>query len=560
MTSTPSTTTTTAATSNDNSRKRKTECPYLDTINRSALDFDFEPSCSVSLESGPHVYGCLVCGKFFRGRGRQTPAYTHSVDEGHFIFIHLLNGTFHCLPDDYQVEDSSLRDISAALHPTFKPDDISLIDNKHDLTRDLFGRRYLPGFVGLNNLHKTDCVNATVQALAHVPPLRDYFLRLSHLDVTNAKGKPLSPLVLEFGALVRKLWSDQRFKSHVDPHLLMQAISVASNKRYRVGHQAEAGEFMAWLLHQLHLGLGGGRKPGSSIIHKLFQGKIQVTTRQSVVVDNKTAAAQVDDRDGSGDEANEDDQQTMQPEINKFTIEETTTDTHFLQLTLDIPQKPLFRDDEGGLVIPQEPLVNVLKKFDGMTFSDALSTSGAVQRKRYRLLELPQYLVLHLARFTTNQYSKEKNPTIVAFPVKNLDLTKYVAKPTLPVVQSKDEIMAMSTKELKQILANYGKSDIVKNAVEKSDLVNMTLDLMKSLPDLLAEKYDLVANITHHSPADVGREGKMDPLQEGSYKCHVQHKGTGQWYVVQDLHVEETMPQLIGLSESYVLIFAKKKV
>jgi U4/U6.U5 tri-snRNP-associated protein 2 len=560
MTSTPSTTTTTAATSNDNSRKRKTECPYLDTINRSALDFDFEPSCSVSLESGPHVYGCLVCGKFFRGRGRQTPAYTHSVDEGHFIFIHLLNGTFHCLPDDYQVEDSSLRDISAALHPTFKPDDISLIDNKHDLTRDLFGRRYLPGFVGLNNLHKTDCVNATVQALAHVPPLRDYFLRLSHLDVTNAKGKPLSPLVLEFGALVRKLWSDQRFKSHVDPHLLMQAISVASNKRYRVGHQAEAGEFVAWLLHQLHLGLGGGRKPGSSIIHKLFQGKIQVTTRQSVVVDNKTAAAQVDDRDGSGDEANEDDQQTMQPEINKFTIEETTTDTHFLQLTLDIPQKPLFRDDEGGLVIPQEPLVNVLKKFDGMTFSDALSTSGAVQRKRYRLLELPQYLVLHLARFTTNQYSKEKNPTIVAFPVKNLDLTKYVAKPTLPVVQSKDEIMAMSTKELKQILANYGKSDIVKNAVEKSDLVNMTLDLMKSLPDLLAEKYDLVANITHHSPADVGREGKMDPLQEGSYKCHVQHKGTGQWYVVQDLHVEETMPQLIGLSESYVLIFAKKKV
>jgi len=76
----------------------------------------------------------------------------------------------------------------------------------------------------------------------------------------------------------------------------------------------------------------------------------------------------------------------------------------------------------------------------------------------------------------------------------------------------------------------------------------------------LAEKYDLVANITHDSPADVGREGKMDPLQEGSYKCHVQHKGTGQWYVVQDLHVEETMPQLFGLSESYVLIFAKKKV
>lgn len=56
-------------------------CPYLDTVNRSLLDFDFEHSCSVSLQSGPHIYACLVCGKFFLGRGSQTPAYTHSVDE-----------------------------------------------------------------------------------------------------------------------------------------------------------------------------------------------------------------------------------------------------------------------------------------------------------------------------------------------------------------------------------------------------------------------------------------------------------------------------------------------
>ena len=28
-----------------------------------------------------------------------------------------------------------------------------------------------------------------------------------------------------------------------------------------------------------------------------------------------------------------------------------------------------------------------------------------------------------------------------------------------------------------------------------------------------------------------------------------QHKATEQWYEIQDLHVQETMPQLIGLSE-----------
>ena len=104
----------------------------------------------------------------------------------------------------------------------------------------------------------------------------------------------------------------------------------------------------------------------------------------------------------------------------------------------------------------------------------------------------------------------------------------------------------------------YGRGDIADNAVEKDDLLDSAVDFVcKSLPDLLADKYDLVANITHENPADVGREGKVDPLQEGSYKCHAQHQATKQWYEIQDLHVQEIMPQQIGLSESYVLIFRK---
>ena len=109
------------------------------------------------------------------------------------------------------------------------------------------------------------------------------------------------------------------------------------------------------------------------------------------------------------------------------------------------------------------------------------------------------------------------------------------------------------------MLLKYGQSAIVDQIVEKQDLLKTAIDFaVTRLPDLLADKYDLVANITHESPADVGREGKHDPLQEGSYKCHVQHLGTNQWYEMQDLHVEEIMPQQIGLSESYVLVFERK--
>lgn len=113
-------------------------------------------------------------------------------------------------------------------------------------------------------------------------------------------------------------------------------------------------------------------------------------------------------------------------------------------------------------------------------------------------------------------------------------------------------------KEIKDSLKRFGRGDLHENALEKTHLVEKAVQfLTKELPDLLANKYDLVANITHQNPTDVGREEKVDPLQEGSYKCHVQHRATGQWYEIQDLHVQEIMPQQIGISESYVLIFRR---
>jgi len=129
-----------------------------------------------------HICCCCVCGKHFCGHGSTTPAHRHAVEEGHFVFCHLTAGTFHCLPDDYQIHDASLNDIRDALHPTFTPQQIATIDQNTELSRDLFGHQYLPGFVGLNNLSKTDCINAVVQALAHVRPLRDFFLSKKHSD------------------------------------------------------------------------------------------------------------------------------------------------------------------------------------------------------------------------------------------------------------------------------------------------------------------------------------------------------------------------------------------
>lgn len=51
-------------------------------------------------------------------------------------------------------------------------------------------------------------------------------------------------------------------------------------------------------------------------------------------------------------------------------------------------------------------------------------------RRRFRLTKLPTYLVLHMKRFTKNNFFWEKNPTIVNFPVRNLELRDIIPVPT----------------------------------------------------------------------------------------------------------------------------------
>lgn len=43
-------------------------------------------------------------------------------------------------------------------------------------------------------------------------------------------------------------------------------------------------------------------------------------------------------------------------------------------------------------------------------------------RRKMRLTRLPNFLALHLRRFSRNNFFVEKNPTLATFPVRGLDL------------------------------------------------------------------------------------------------------------------------------------------
>eukprot|EP01031_Cornospumella_fuschlensis_P041501 gene41501-50644_t len=125
---------------------KRRQCPYLDTVNRQLLDFDCEKLCSVTL-TNRNVYVCLVCGKFFEGRGKNTPAYTHSLQAGHYVYMHMESARSYCLPDNYEIFDSSLRDIQRCLNPRFTLADLRKLEHNVDLVRDVHGMSYLPGFM-----------------------------------------------------------------------------------------------------------------------------------------------------------------------------------------------------------------------------------------------------------------------------------------------------------------------------------------------------------------------------------------------------------------------------
>lgn len=88
----------------------------------------------------------------------------------------------------------------------------------------------------------------------------------------------------------------------------------------------------------------------------------------------------------------------------------------------------------------------------------------------------------------------EKNPTIVNFPVRNLDLANYT--------QLREDAQETST------------------------------------------KFNLMSSIQHDGTPD-----------EGSYRAFVHFKANDQWYELQDLHCNQIHPQLISVSESYIQFY-----
>mmetsp|Transcript_113431 Transcript_113431/g.366970 ORF Transcript_113431/g.366970 Transcript_113431/m.366970 type:complete len:514 (-) Transcript_113431:58-1599(-) len=433
---------------------QRLDCPYLGTINRHVLDFDFEKLCSVSL-SGENVYVDLVDGKFFQGRGKETNAYRHALEKSHYVWMNVVDGKVFCIPDGYEVVDKSLEDIKFNLAPCFDEEEIEQISTKVRYAKALDGTDYIPGCIGLNNICNSDYENVIVQVLCQVVPLRNYLLAYE-----PPKERKQDPVLSTLADLLRKMYNPRNFKGLVSPHEFYQAIGHKTAKKF-YSKQQDPVAFFSWLMSYLHKKLKA--KDGSSMIHDVFQGEVQVK---------------------------------MCPATDEARIVESKEKT--ILMTLELPDEPLFKDNLD--FIPQVPLFNLLEKFNGEKAFETIAKGGESREiRRYCLRRIPPYVIFVVKRFRNNNFFIEKNPTIVTFPLKGLDLRDYIHP-----------------------------------------------DCQPANPET---KYDLVANVCH--------DGKPE---KGTYKVQTFHHPTSQWFEIHDLRVTPVLPQMVALTESYIQVYQRQDV
>ena len=523
--------------------KKYTKFPYMSTINRTILDFDQEKVCCVSLKNN-NIYCCLVCGKYFHGKGKTTPCYIHSLSEQHHLFINLETRSIYCLPDDYELKeeylDKDIKDkenddnnilfeIKQNLLPVYTKKDIKLIDKiAADFRISLDNKKYLPGYIGLGYVKNCEYFNVIIQSLSHIKKFRNFFLEYNY-KISN-KDDYIEVFINKLSEIIKKLCNFSSYKTHIDQRECLQLLEKASQKKFLISnfninenntsksnninnfnlnnnntgndiilngnynnltlnketdnnYNNNIIEFLSWLLNILKIFLT--QKKYENIIEEYFQGVVQIETYTFL----KDEEANKNLRPGESI--------VTEDGVNYIY---TKKKIKFLYLTLDLPMVPLFKDSQEKITIPQVNIYELFKKYNGEKFTEDPTKA---QRKKFKLLSLPKYLILIFKRFENNSFFMEKNPTIVNFQLENLILEEH----GLSNIKSKKD----------------------KNKKEK--------------------RYSLLANIIHD-----GKPG------DANFRVQIKNKERNEWFEIQDIHVQKILAESVAVCESYIHFYECKEL
>lgn len=350
-----------------------------------------------------------------------------------------------------------------------------------------------PRSSGLRNLGNTCFMNAVLQSLSNIQQFCGYIKQLPSLEEKSTKKKHITRkaskteedilLIEEVRKTLVSLW--QGTKGAISPESLFCVIWKVV-PRFRGYQQQDAHEFMRYLLDRLHTELLSllpypnnnspfiGPKGKSTIVTAIFGGLLQ----------------------------------------NEVTCLECRMESKkhdpFLDLSLDIPaqfsQIRSSKIKEGDPVCRLEDCLSSFTELEELEASELYMCSNCKKKqrstKKFWIRRLPNVLCLHIKRFRWQSYFRVKLDTFVEFPLKNLNMNKYVLN------------------NLHETRGS-GKGS--------------------------ANEYDLAAVIVHHGSG----------AGSGHYTAYAQHDG--QWYHFNDSTVTMCEEPTVARCKAYILFYIRQE-
>jgi len=278
---------------------------------------------------------------------------------------------------------------------------------------NIVGKPEVTGAVGLRNLGNTCFMNSTLQCLSNTPKLTQYFRNDNYQNDIN-KSNPLGfkgKLAISYADLIKEMWGSE-FKT-VAPMKFKEVISEVQ-PRFSGYQQHDSSELLQFLMDGLHEDL-------NRVIEKPYTASVESEGRpdsevaklawdrhlkrnQSIIVD--LCQGQLKSL-------------VICPDCNR---QSSTFDPYmFLSVPLPPNKREVSLDDCFGEFTKQE----VLSEQEAWYCRECKKHQCA--SKKFDVYSLPDTLIIHLKRFKFDEHSRSKIETMVDFPIKNLNMKRWLS-------------------------------------------------------------------------------------------------------------------------------------
>ncbi|KAA8496075.1 U4/U6.U5 tri-snRNP-associated protein 2 [Porphyridium purpureum] len=470
------------------------ELQLNNNVNRAALDFDTAAVCSVTL-SVRGVYMCLKCGKTLAGLGTSSPAYLHSLERAHHLFVQVGSGdgAIYALPQGSRISAASASKLDDVIDEAriscglgLKEAHVNAICARSLSSKEASpavkrwdGERHAHGVMVLDVLHTGNYFNCVVLALVSVPEVRNLLLRYrvssnGFSSINTAEHEQDRQVLQALAVLVQKMWLVNPLKTHRSPAELANAVSRASGKRFAPVGFAVASDFLCWLLAVLD----------RTIATDEPQAQHREPEERRAAKRSRPLPASCMSQWFRGvllcDEQRTD--SSIQP------AKATNHQIPFWMLSVDMMDT---QDVDQASV----HLSDLLRKYNGKTRSVRFTRLSTGEKTEvpctFSLLRSPRFLVIHVNRLLKTAFGYSMRTTHVSFPLHNLQL----------------------------------------------------LELSSASPVM----YGLRSIISHRG----------ESVKTGSYVVHILHEPTELWYNVSGPVPFRVLPELVSMEQAHILLYER---